>query len=74
MSMSATSQLPAPMCDAAASKVGGPRHDDIVEINLLLPSQWASDLIELSRERGQSVGQILRSMIGQALHEAAPGY
>ena len=28
-------------------------HDDIVEINLLLPSQWASDLIELSQERGQ---------------------
>ena len=49
-------------------------HDDIVEINLLLPSQWASDLIELSRERGQSVGQILRSMIGQALHDAGPGY
>jgi hypothetical protein len=62
------------MCNTAASKAGSSRHDDIVEINLLLPSQWASDLIELSRERGQSVGQILRSMIGQALQEAAPGY
>jgi hypothetical protein len=28
--------------------------------------------MELSRERGQSVGQILRSMIGQALHDAGP--
>ncbi len=74
MSMSATSPLSASMCNTAASKAGSSRHDDIVEINLLLPSQWASDLIELSRERGQSVGQILRSMIGQALQEAAPGY
>lgn len=60
-------------CDASASKPGSPRHDDIVEVSLLLPSQWACDLMELSRERGQSVGQILRSMIGQALVEAGPG-
>jgi hypothetical protein len=74
MSMIATTTPQAPIYDAAASKAGSPRHDDIVEINLLLPSQWACDLMELSRERGESVGQILRSMIGQALHDAGPGY
>jgi hypothetical protein len=74
MSMIATTISQAPRYDAAASKAGNPRHDDIVEINLLLPSEWACDLMELSRERGQSVGQILRSMIGQALHDATPGY
>jgi hypothetical protein len=73
MSMIATSFPPAPRWDAAALKAGNSRHDDIVEINLLLPSQWACDLMELSRERGQSVGQILRSMIGQALHDAGSG-
>lgn len=73
MSMIATGLPAAPRYDGAASKAGNPRHDDIVEINLLLPSQWARDLMELSRERGQSVGQILRSMIGRALHDAGPG-
>jgi hypothetical protein len=74
MSMIATNESAAPGYDGAASKAGNSRQDDIVEINLLLPSQWACDLIELSRERGQSVGQILRAMIGQALHDTAPGY
>lgn len=63
---------PARRLDTFASKPGSQRHDDIVEVSLLLPSQWASDLMELSRERGESVGQILRSMIGQALHDG-PG-
>ena len=74
MSMIATNESAAPRYDGAAPKVGNTRQDDIVEINLLLPSQWACDLIELSRERGQSVAQILRTMIGQALHDAAPSY
>jgi len=51
--------------------MGVPPHDDVVEISLLLPSQWASDLIELCTEREQSVGQFLRTMIGHALHERA---
>jgi hypothetical protein len=72
MSMIATIDSVAPRYDTLASNSGNRRHDDIVEISLLLPSQWASDLMELSRERGQSVGQILRSMIGQALHDAGP--
>lgn len=40
---------------------------EVVEINLLLPSSWADALLEMSKRRGQSVGQILRSLIDRAL-------
>jgi hypothetical protein len=73
MSMIATSAPSASIPNAAASNLGSPARNDVVEISLLLPSQWADDLVELSKERGQSVGQILRSMIGQALDDAGPG-
>jgi hypothetical protein len=73
MSMIATNAPTAPMFGGAASNVGGGGQGDVVEISLLLPSQWANDLVELSRERHQSVAQILRSMIGQALHEGDSG-
>jgi hypothetical protein len=36
---------------------------DVVEIGLLLPADWAVVLIELSKKRQQSVGQMLRSAI-----------
>ncbi len=71
MSMIALTPPTAPMQNIAATILGNARPDDVVEISLLLPSEWAHELIELSRERSQSVGQILRSMIGQALHEGA---
>jgi hypothetical protein len=61
----------APMQNIAATNLGNVCPDNVVEISLLLPSEWANELIELSRERRQSVGQIIRSMIGQALHEGA---
>ncbi len=57
--------------DRGASELGSPRLDDIVELSLLIPSQWANDLMELSQERGQSVGQLLRAMIGRALENEA---
>ena len=59
--------------DGGASEPGSPRLDDIVEVSLLIPSRWADDLMELSRERGQSVGQLIRSMIGRALEDETPG-
>jgi hypothetical protein len=62
---------PAAIADSTVANGGGPGSDGIVEINLLLPEQWAHDLMALSRERRQSVGQIIRSMIGHALHEDA---
>lgn len=64
-----TNRISATRSDAAAPKTGNTPVDDIVEIQLLLPSRWASDLIERSRESGQSVGTLLRSIIGQALHD-----
>jgi hypothetical protein len=73
MSMMAMNAPSAPMFGGAASNLSGVRQDEVVEISLLLPSQWANDLMELSRERQQSVAQILRSMIGHALHEGEPG-
>jgi hypothetical protein len=71
MSMIASTPPTASMQNIAAATLGNACADDVVEISLLLPSEWANELIELSRERRQSVGQILRSMIGQALHEGA---
>ncbi len=73
MSMIAMNATTAVLFGGAASDVGGSRRDAVVEINLLLPSQWADDLIQLSRERNQTVAQVLRSMIGHALHEGEPG-
>jgi hypothetical protein len=69
MSMLASTSLTAPIQGMYAPDVGNHQTAGVVEINLLLPSQWADDLMALSRERQQSVGEILRSMIGQALHD-----
>ena len=70
MSMTATNLLIATRSDGAAPKMGSNPHDDVVEIQLLLPSRWTNELIDLARERGQSVGELLRSMIGQKLRES----
>jgi hypothetical protein len=43
--------------------------EDVVEIGLLLPAHWAVALVELSKKRHESVGQLLRAVIGQALVE-----
>jgi len=40
---------------------------EVVEIGLLLPASWADALLEMSKRRRQSVGQLLRSMIDRAL-------
>jgi hypothetical protein len=40
---------------------------DVVEIGLLLPASRVHALIELSRKKEQSVGQILRDLIERAL-------
>ncbi len=69
MSTIAMSLPAAALVNATASNGGSLGGDGVVEINLLLPAQWAHDLMQLSRERRQSVGQIIRSMIGHALHE-----
>lgn len=42
---------------------------EVVEIALLLPTKRAEALVDLSRRRRQSVGQILRQLIDAALEE-----
>ena len=41
--------------------------DDVVEIGLLLPANWAVALVELSKKREESVGQLIRTCIGREL-------
>jgi hypothetical protein len=50
-----------------ASFSGKSTPDDVVEIGLLLPIEWATALVDLSDKRRESVGQILRSIIRHAL-------
>jgi hypothetical protein len=50
-----------------ASFSGKATPDEVVEIGLLLPAEWAAALLELSKARRESVGQILRSIIRHAL-------
>lgn len=45
-----------------------PAAAEVIEIGLLLPAQQAQALMELSRRRKQSVGQVLRGLIDAALH------
>jgi len=40
---------------------------EVVEIGLLLPTDWAVALIKLSDQRHQTVAQILRSLVERAL-------
>lgn len=55
--------------DVAASSLGTTSRDEVVEISLLLPATWTNALFALARRREQTVGQILRSMIGRALFD-----
>jgi hypothetical protein len=57
----------APIQGSVAPKTGMAPHGDVVEIGLLLPANRADALVELSRRRQQSVGQILRGLIDRAL-------
>ena len=43
--------------------------ENVVEVGLLLPAEWATALIELSRKRQESVGQLIRTCIGRVLTE-----
>jgi hypothetical protein len=69
--MIATSLPTAAATDIGASALSSHNCNDVVEIGLLLPMNWANTLIELSKQRRQSVAQILRSIIGSALEDNA---
>jgi hypothetical protein len=51
----------------STSKGGPTPFGDVVEIGLLLPANRADALLELSKQRQQSIGQILRAMIDREL-------
>jgi hypothetical protein len=53
----------------SASQAGKTPTADIVEIGLLLPQSRVHALIELSKKRDQSVGQLLRGLIERALQD-----
>jgi hypothetical protein len=63
----------APILGTAAQTAGKSGSGDVVEIGLLLPVSWADALIELSKRRRQSVGQILRTMIDRGLADEETG-
>jgi hypothetical protein len=64
-----TSSMPASFSDAPAALPSMAELPQVVEVGLLLPANWAAALIELSRERGESVAQILRASVAQTLRE-----
>lgn len=66
MEVQSMSTLQAPVPPAAHGDMRG----EIVEIALLLPKNRADALLSLSRQKHQSVGQILRTLIDRALVEA----
>jgi hypothetical protein len=55
--------------DFATSLSHASMPEDVVEIGLLLPAHWAVALVELSKQRHESVGQLLRALIGRELVE-----
>ncbi len=67
MSISALNLPLTPKSAIPASFSSDEDSNDVVEISLLLPKDWAAELIELSKKRQQSVGLILRSMIKHSL-------
>lgn len=44
---------------------------EVVELPLLLPKDWAVELINLAKSRQQSVAGLLRDLVGQAIREKA---
>jgi len=57
----------APKVGIDAPTLGMDGRDDVVEVALLLPAHRAKALVALSRQRRESVGQILRTLIDRAL-------
>ena len=55
----------------SAAQTGRSSTPDVVEIGLLLPTSRVNALIELSKKKHQSVGQILRGLIDRALLDGA---
>ncbi len=63
----------AALMGAVPAKNGNEGHAGVVEIGLLLPSNRAAALMNLARNRQESVGQVLRKLIERELTDALPG-
>lgn len=50
-----------------AGNVSKPRTEDVVEIPFLLGANRLEALVDLSQRRGQSVGQLVRTLIEREL-------
>jgi len=59
----------ASMPGTKASQSGMTCYGDVVEVGLLLPANWAEALVEMSKRKQQSVGQLLRAMIDRGLSD-----
>jgi hypothetical protein len=57
----------APFQSTSAAQTGKSTTADVVEIGLLLHTSRVNALIELSKKKHQSVGQLLRGLIDRAL-------
>jgi hypothetical protein len=58
-----------PISSLDIRKVGRPLTNGVVEVSLVLPTERMDALLDLSRRREQSVGQLLRQLIDDALIE-----
>lgn len=58
-----------PISSLKTRKVGSTLHTGVVEVSLALPAERMDALLDLSRRRRQSVGQLLRQLIDDALIE-----
>jgi hypothetical protein len=56
-----------PIDGSNAQTIGRSGTGEVVEIGLLLPTTWADALLEMSKRRRQSVGQLLRTMIDRGI-------
>ena len=52
---------------ASAFSLGSPPTAGVVEIGLLLPADWADALLEMSKRKHQTIGQLVRGMIDRGL-------
>jgi hypothetical protein len=73
MSTVAMNPIAAPAFDPRASLSGKSGPDEVVEIGLLLPADWAVALVGLAQKRQQSVGELLRMCIGRELNKHESG-
>jgi hypothetical protein len=63
------SNIMVPISSLDIRKVGRPLTNGVVEVSLVLPTERMDALLDLSRRREQSVGQLLRQLIDDALIE-----